>query len=57
MGQRPYETFIFIVKDFTPEDIMHKELLEESASNFQFSPDEIPKVETIRNWISSFFVI
>ena len=31
---------------FTPED-MHKELLEESACNSQFSPDEIPKVETI----------
>ena len=38
---------------FTPED-MHKELLEESACNSQFSPDEIPKVETIRNWISRY---
>ena len=26
----------------------------ESACIFQFSPDEIPKVETIRNWISRY---
>ncbi|CAJ0836189.1 323_t:CDS:2 [Entrophospora sp. SA101] len=35
---------------FTPED-MHKELIEESVHNAQFSHDEIPKVETIHNWV------
>ena len=30
---------------------MHKELLEESACNSQFSPDETPKVESVHNWI------
>nr|CAG8544533.1 13954_t:CDS:2 [Entrophospora candida] len=38
---------------FTPED-MHKELIEESAHSAQFSHDEIPKVETIRNWVSRY---
>ena len=38
---------------FTPED-MHKELIEESAHSAQFSHDEIPKVETICNWVSRY---
>lgn len=38
---------------FTPED-MHNELIEESVHNAQFSLDEIPKVETIRNWVSRY---
>ncbi|CAJ0840967.1 1961_t:CDS:2 [Entrophospora sp. SA101] len=38
---------------FTPED-MHKELIGESVHNAQFSHDEIPKVETIHNWVSRY---
>ncbi|CAH1756271.1 10098_t:CDS:2 [Entrophospora sp. SA101] len=34
--------------------IRAKELIEESAHNAQFSHDEIPKVETIRNWVSRY---
>ena len=38
---------------FTPED-RHKELIEESVHNAQFSLDEIPKVETICNQVSRY---
>nr|CAG8516812.1 6250_t:CDS:2 [Entrophospora candida] len=38
---------------FTLED-MHKELIEESVHNTQLSHDEIPKVETIHNWVSRY---
>ena len=40
-------------QSFTLED-MHKELIEESVHNAQFSHDEIPKVETICNWVSRY---
>jgi len=33
---------------------MHKELIEESVHHVQFSHDEIPKVETIHNWVSRY---
>ena len=32
---------------------MHQELVEEVNNNNNFTFEQIPKVETIRNWISS----
>ena len=37
---------------YTPES-MHQELIEE-ANNNNFTLEQIPKVETIRNWISRY---
>jgi hypothetical protein len=37
----------------TPES-MHQKLVEEANNNCHFTPEQIPKVETIRNWISKY---
>ena len=52
LNSRNFLLHIIMIKSqrFTPED-MHKEFIEGSAHNAQFSHDEIPKVETIRNWV------
>ncbi|CAJ0843966.1 2348_t:CDS:10 [Entrophospora sp. SA101] len=38
---------------YTPES-MHQELVEEANNNNNFTLEQIPKVETIRNWISRY---
>ena len=55
LNSRNFLLHIIMIKSqrFTPED-MHKEFIEGSAHNAQFSHDEIPKVETICNWVSRY---
>lgn len=38
---------------YTPE-LMHQELIEEAKNNDNFTLEQVPKVETIRNWISRY---
>lgn len=38
---------------YTPES-MHQELVEEANNNNSFTLEQVPKVETIRNWISRY---
>jgi len=38
---------------YTPES-MYQELVEEAENNNNFMLEQVPKVETIRNWISKY---